>query len=131
MIVVDTSALMAIILGEPEREAYLEILDKSTGVALSSGTMIEILLVSHSRGSEKLGAEVEALVASFDIEIVPPGLAEIEAAHDGLVRFGKGSGHPARLNFGDLFSYALAKSRNLPLLFKGDDFSQTDLESAA
>lgn len=64
-------------------------------------------------------------------EIVPPGLAEIEAAYAAFVAYGKGSGHPANLNFGDLFSYAIAKVRGIPLLFKGDDFSRTDIQSAA
>jgi ribonuclease VapC len=64
-------------------------------------------------------------------EIVPPGPADMDAAYSAFVVFGKGSGHTAGLNFGDLFSYALAKVRNLPLLFKGNDFSETDIRSAA
>ena len=63
-------------------------------------------------------------------EMVPPGVAEMDAAYAAFVAFGKGSGHSAGLNFGDVFSYALAKVRGLPLLFKGDDFSKTDLRSA-
>ncbi len=63
-------------------------------------------------------------------EIVPAGEAERNAAFAAFVAYGKGSGHPAQLNFGDLFSYALAKVRNLPLLFKGDNFSQTDITAA-
>jgi len=62
--------------------------------------------------------------------IVSPGSLEVDAAYSAFVAFGKGSGHPASLNFGDLFSYALAKVRGLPLLYKGDDFSQTDIASA-
>jgi ribonuclease VapC len=64
------------------------------------------------------------------IEQVPPSSAESQIAYHGFVRFGKGR-HPAALNFGDLFAYALAKSRSLPLLFKGDDFTQSDLERAS
>jgi ribonuclease VapC len=63
-------------------------------------------------------------------EMVAPGAAEMDAAYSAFVAFGRGSGHPAALNFGDLFSYALAKVRGLPLLYKGDDFSQTDVASA-
>lgn len=63
-------------------------------------------------------------------EIVAPGLEEAAAAYAAFVAFGKGSGHPAALNFGDVFSYALAKVRNLPLLYKGEDFSQTDIVAA-
>ena len=62
--------------------------------------------------------------------MVAPGAAEMDAAYSAFVAFGRGSGHPAALNFGDLFSYALAKVRGLPLLYKGDDFSQTDVASA-
>ena len=64
-------------------------------------------------------------------EIVAPGKAEMDAAYTAFVAYGKGSGHPAGLNFGDLFSYALAKVRGVPLLFKGNDFLHTDIESAA
>jgi ribonuclease VapC len=63
-------------------------------------------------------------------EVVPPGQAETDAAYAAFVAYGKGSGHPAALNFGDIFSYALAKVRDSPLLFKGDDFAQTDIVSA-
>jgi ribonuclease VapC len=63
-------------------------------------------------------------------EIVPPGPAETDAAYAAFVAFGKGSGHPAGLNFGDVFSYALAKVRALPLLYKGGDFAETDIGSA-
>jgi ribonuclease VapC len=64
-------------------------------------------------------------------ELVSPDAREVEIAYQAFVAYGRGSGHPAALNFGDVFSYALAKSRNLPLLFKGDDFARTDLERAA
>lgn len=64
-------------------------------------------------------------------EIIPPGIAELEAAYAAFAIYGRGSGHPANLNFGDLFPYALAKIRRLPLLFKGNDFSRTDIQSAA
>ncbi|MEA2754563.1 MAG: ribonuclease VapC [Aliidongia sp.] len=63
-------------------------------------------------------------------ELVTPGVAEMDAAYATFIVFGKGSGHPAGLNFGDLFSYALAKVRNLPLLYKGNDFAQTDVRNA-
>lgn len=63
-------------------------------------------------------------------ELVPPGSAEMDAAYAAFVAYGKGSGHPAGLNSGDVFSYALAKVRGLPLLFKGEDFAQTDIEAA-
>lgn len=130
MIVVDTSALMAIILGEPERDDFIEVLDCAEAVLISSGTMIETLLVAHRRGHDALVARVEALVDAFGITIAAPGPAEIAAALGGHARYGKGTGHPAQLNFGDLFAYALATSRDLPLLFKGEDFAATDVRAA-
>jgi ribonuclease VapC len=74
--------------------------------------------------------QVNALVLAYGIEIAPPGLPETDYAHAANVRYGKGSGHRAQLNFGDLFAYALAKSRDIPLLFKGHDFAHTDIMSA-
>jgi ribonuclease VapC len=66
----------------------------------------------------------------FDAEIVPPDAEQADIAHEAFVTYGKGHGHPAGLNFGDLFSYALAKARCVPLLYKGGDFAQTDIAAA-
>jgi ribonuclease VapC len=74
--------------------------------------------------------EVNALILAYAIEIAATGAPEAELAHLANITYGKGSGHPAQLNFGDLFSYALAKSRDMPLLYKGDDFGKTDIASA-
>jgi ribonuclease VapC len=131
MIVVDSSALLAIALDEPERATFREILKQSNTALISSGSVIEVRMVAYSRGGYRFVALLDAIIAEYRLEIVPPTLVEIEASQSAFVTFGKGSGHPAQLNFGDLFSYALAKSRNLPLLFKGDDFNQTDIEPAA
>lgn len=130
MIAVDTSALMAIVLGEPERETILEILDSTEVVMISHGTLIEVRMVCYRRGGEGLVTKLDRLIAAMGIDIVMAGPREVDSAHQGCVRFGKGSGHPAQLSFGDLFSYALAKSRGMPLLFKGAGFARTDLTPA-
>ncbi len=130
MIAVDTSALIAIVLNEPERDVFLAVLDEASAVVMSSASLVETRLVAWSRGQQSLVEEVNALILAYGIEIAPTSKPDAESAHNANVTFGKGSGHPAQLNFGDLFGYALAKTRGLPLLFKGDDFSRTDIESA-
>ena len=84
-------------------------------------------MVVHGRRGERGVVLLNDLLRLPMFEWIAPGAAEAEAAHSAFVAFGKGSGHPARLNFGDVFSYALAKTRGLPLLFKGDDFVLTDI----
>ena len=128
MIAIDSSALMAIILDEPERKSFLDSLDRAEKALVSAATLIESRMVAHGKGGEKLVLALDEIVQGYTMEIVPPGPAEIEIAHAAFVKYGKGNGHPAQLNFGDLFSYALAKSRGVPLLFKGDDFALTDVE---
>ena len=130
MIAIDSSALMAIILDEPERKSFLDSLDRAEKALVSAATLIESRMVAHGKGGEKLVLALDEIVQGYTMEIVPPGPAEIEIAHAAFVTYGKGNGHPAQLNFGDLFSYALAKSRGVPLLFKGDDFALTDVEVA-
>ena len=87
-------------------------------------------MVVHGRRGQRAVVLVDDLIRLPLFELVAPGPKEMDAAYAAFVAFGKGSGHPASLNFGDVFSYALAKVRGLPLLFKGDDFSQTDIASA-
>lgn len=130
MIAVDTSALVAILLGEDERDAYLAILDSADGISISAGTVIEARMVAHGRGGPSLRQKLDLLCKDYQINIISPGEEEIEFAQHGFATYGKGSGHPAQLNFGDLFAYALAKARGIPLLFKGSDFAQTDVTSA-
>ena len=87
-------------------------------------------MMVHGRRGQGAVVLVDDLIRLPLFELVAPGPAEMDAAYAAFVAFGKGSGHPAGLNFGDVFSYALAKVRGLPLLFKGDDFSQTDIANA-
>lgn len=125
MIVVDTSALVAICCGEPTRDACIDALDQHA-TCISAGTLVECFVTAEWKG---VGGEMRKLVAALAPEVVP--VTEEMAYQAQLVyrQWGKGM-HPAALNFGDCFSYVVAKQRRLPLLFVGNDFSQTDIESA-
>lgn len=130
MIAIDTSALAAIAFEEPEWKAYETAILETDQVLISAVTVVEARMVIHRRRGERGLECLEAILASPMIEIASPGPVELDIAHDAFVRFGKGSGHRAALNFGDLFAYALAKSRGVPLLYKGEDFANTDIASA-
>lgn len=126
MIAVDTSALMAIVLGEAEADACMTVLKAETEVLISAGTLAEALIVADRRA---IGEEISRLIGGLGFEIVsvtPASARRIAAAY---ARWGRGL-HPAGLNFGDCFSYEVAKAHSCPLLYVGDDFSKTDLESA-
>ena len=88
-------------------------------------------MVVQGRRGQRAVVLLDDLLRLPVFELVPPAVAEMNAAFAAFIAYGKGSGHPASLNFGDVFSYALAKVRHLPLLFKGDDFSKTDIARAA
>lgn len=130
MIVADTSAIVAIAFAEPEREAFVAALERAERTLVSSVTAVEARMVVHARRGQRAVVLVDDLLRLPFFEIVPPGAAEMDAAYAAFVAFGKGNGHPAALNFGDVFSYALAKTRGLPLLYKGRDFAETDIASA-
>ncbi|MDZ4250993.1 MAG: type II toxin-antitoxin system VapC family toxin [Sulfuritalea sp.] len=130
MIVVDTSVLAAIAFAEPERESFVRTIEESGKTLISTVSVVEARMVVHGRRGHRAVVMLDDLLRLPVFEMVPPGPAETDAAYAAFVAYGKGSGHPAGLNFGDVFSYALAKVRNLPLLFKGDDFGQTDIVSA-
>jgi ribonuclease VapC len=129
MIVVDTSAVVAMVLGEPEREAIVRAIQQAEKALISTVSVLEARMVIHGRRGQRAVVLVDDLLRLPVFEMVPPGVEEADAAYAAFVAFGKGSGHPAGLNFGDVFSYALAKVRGLPLLFKGDVFAQTDVVS--
>lgn len=131
MIVVDTSAIVAIAFAEPEREAFVGAILSANKVLICTVSVVEARRVVHGRRGQRAVVLVDDLLRLPLFEVVAPGVAEMDAASAAFVAFGKGSGHPASLNFGDVFSYALAKVRGLPLLFKGDDFSQTDIANAS
>lgn len=124
--VIDTSSLVCIILGEPDAKLYIGALASQPGNSISAVNWLEAMMVVNSRRGETGTHELQALLVLARAEIVPVDARMAQLAFAAWLRFGKGR-HPAALNFGDCFSYALAKLRDEPLLFKGDDFSKTDL----
>jgi len=130
MIAVDTSALVAIAFAEPERETFLQTIQNAGKALICTVSVVETRMVVHSRRGQRAVILVDDLLRLPPFELVAPGPAEMDAAYAAFVAYGKGSGHPAGLNFGDVFSYALAKVRGLSLLYKGDDFAQTDIGNA-
>jgi ribonuclease VapC len=126
VIVVETSALMAIVLDDPDADDIAEVLARADELAISAATVAEALIVARRRG---VGEAMAALNAGLGAAIAPVTPADAETVADAYDRWGKGV-DPAGLNFGDRFAYALAKSRACPLLFVGHDFAQTDVESA-
>ena len=131
MIAVDSSALIAILRREPEADSFLEVIAGADRCVLSSVSLLETSMVLAGRtGTAAAWTGLDALIARAGMQVVAQDAQLAEAARDAFVRFGKGR-HPAALNMGDCASYALAKTRNLPLLFKGADFPKTDLVAAA
>lgn len=127
MIAVDTSSLVAVVLGEPDAERHLERLRRDAAL-LSSVSLVEATIVVEARQGADAVRDLELLVdATAEIVAVDEAHARVAVAAWG--RFGKGR-HPAGLNFGDCFSYAVAHLAGIPLLYKGDDFAQTDLAAA-
>ena len=129
MMVADTSALMAVVNRELESQAFADAMIDDGEVLVSTATAVEFVIVAMNRGDEIHRCAVDLLGRPF-VQLVPLDDAQLWVAVDAHRRFGRGR-HPASLNFGDTFVYALASVRRLPLLFKGDDFAQTDIISAA
>lgn len=125
MIAADTSALIAVVLGEPDAERFLAAL-RSNAVSISAVSLTEASIVAEARQGADAARDLELLAAAVVDRVVAVDEAHARAAAGAWRRFGKGR-HPASLNFGDCFAYATASLANLPLLFKGDDFTQTDL----
>lgn len=128
MIAVDTSAMLIILLAEEEAPAFRDLMGEAGRALVSAGTAIEFAVVA-SRDDDLFAAALAFLNEPF-IDIEPVSAAQAAVAAEAYRRYGKGH-HPAGLNLGDIFAYALARERGVPLLFKGDDFSQTDIEDAA
>lgn len=124
--VIDTSALVAILSDEPERTAFAEAIERDPNRLISAVSVVEASLVLESRYGEDAVDDLDLLLAKTAARIVPCSVDDIPRIRLAYRRFGKGR-HPAGLNFGDCFSYALAISTGEPLLFKGADFSQTDV----
>ena len=126
MIVVDTSALMAIVLNEASAATCMSVLETETEVLISAGTVAESLIVA---GRRNVSTEMSTLIEDLGFTIVPVTAAEARRVALAYARWGRGV-HPAGLNFGDCFAYALANDNGCPLLFVDDDFARTDLARA-
>ncbi|MBT9445593.1 MAG: type II toxin-antitoxin system VapC family toxin [Hyphomonadaceae bacterium] len=126
MIVVDTSALMAVLLREPEAGGCITALDTADDIVISAATLAEALVVSRLRST---GVEMEQLIEALGCEVAPVTEAVAQRVARAYQRWGKGV-HPAALNFGDCFAYALAEEHACPLLYVGGDFARTDIRSA-
>lgn len=130
MIVVDTSALLAIIQKEPECETYLQAIRSADRVAVCSVSALEAGIVLHARRGSDGTHELFDLIDGMAIDIVAFDAALASAAIAAFARYGKGQHSGARLNLGDCAAYALAKVMKAPLLFKGNDFAATDIAAA-
>ena len=128
--VIDSSALVAILRREPEEQAFRSAIKLASTRLLSASTRVETGIVALGLAGEVGLEQVDALLDTLRVETVPVSADHARLAIDAFRHFGKRR-HPAGLNFGDCFSYALAKATGEPLLFKGDDFAQTDIKRAA
>ncbi|MBD2293566.1 type II toxin-antitoxin system VapC family toxin [Anabaena sphaerica FACHB-251] len=124
--VIDTSAIMAIIYGETEELIFMELISDTEECLLSSPSYVEASIVLGTKHGQQGIENLNLLIAALSITIVPFTVEQAQLASEAFLKFGKGR-HPAKLNMGDCFSYALAKSTNQPLLFKGNDFIYTDV----
>ncbi len=127
--VIDTSAIVAILLREPEADRLVAAIDKADTRHISAATVVETSLVMMGRLGEPAEAYLGQFLRAIAALVVPVDEEQVALARDGGSRFGRGR-HPAGLNYGDCFSYALAIARREPLLFVGSDFSQTDVDRA-
>src|SRR2546423_10995092 len=125
MMAIDSSALMAIALGEERGEACAAALETDQEVIVSAGTVAEALVVAARRN---VNAQMQRLIEDMGIEVIPVTLNSAQRVAEAYSRWGKGV-HPAALNLGDCFAYALAEENKCPLLYVGNDFSKTDIKS--
>jgi ribonuclease VapC len=126
--IVDSSALVAMLRGEADATRYTESLRRAGGARISSATYVEFAAVIDGQGDPVLSGAIDEVLRTYAIAIEPLTEAQARIARTAYQQFGKGSGHPARLNVGDCFAYALARDFGEPLLFKGQDFALTDIE---
>lgn len=125
--IVDTSVLIAVHEGEADGSAYLETMRNEPHLKMSAGTLLEASIVLDARQPNRTSRRLDRLIADLRIETIPVDGELVRIARAAYRDFGRGSGHPAKLNFGDCFAYALASQTGEPLLFKGDDFGHTDV----
>ncbi len=127
--IIDASAIIAILFEEPEADHSLSAIAAASSRRISVATLLETTIVLESRAGSGAGRELDAFLARAQIELEPVTPEQAQTARQAWRRFGKGN-HPAGLNFGDCFVYALAQATREPLLFKGRDFELTDIPAA-
>ena len=127
--IVDSSAILAVLYREQDAARYEKAIASAARPRMSVANLLETSIVLEGRGGEAAGHELDLFLRDAGIELAPVTVEHMEAARRAWRRFGKGN-HPASLNFGDCFAYALADLMDEPLLFKGGDFAQTDIEAA-
>ena len=127
MIVVDTSAFMAVAMDEPGADACSDALAKAAEIVISAGTLAETLVVARRRN---IGPAIERLISGLGCQVAPVTKLDAFKVAEAYAQWGRGV-HPAGLNYGDCFAYALARQRACPLLFVGSDFSKTDIAKAS
>ena len=130
MMAVDTSALIAILEGEPEADAFLHALEDAESICLSAVSLLEATMVARQRKGYDGESDLAELLQIIGATIIPFDEAMARLAIHGFKQYVRGSQSRAKLNFGDCAAYALAKSLGAPLLYKGGDFSETDIVSA-
>jgi ribonuclease VapC len=126
-VIVDTSALVAIVFGEPDAAQFERALGSSPVNRISAATYLEVSIVIDRARNPLVSRRLDEILAVAGCVIEPVSESQARIAREAYRDFGRGSGHRARLNFGDCFAYALARELNEPLLFKGDDFGHTDI----
>ena len=128
--IIDTSAVIAILGDEPDRPDFERAIAHAARPRMSAAAFVEVAIVVDSRGNPLLSRVFDDFIADAEIVVESVTASQAKIAREAYRDFGRGSGHPARLNFGDCFSYALAKDADDDLLFKGNDFTHTDVRSA-
>ena len=128
--IVDSSAIVAILKQEPDWQRFAAKLDEADDISISAGTYFETSIVIGRLNDPIMNRQIDELIEEFSIKVEPFTADQAHIAQQAYRDFGKGSGHPANLNFGDCFAYALARVKRERLLYKGDDFVHTDVRSA-
>jgi ribonuclease VapC len=128
--IIDTSVLVAIITAEADAPTFAMAMDRAKTLRISAASYLEAFIVLNRRRDPVLNKKLDELIEEVEIVVEPVTVEQAKIAREAYRDFGKGSGHPANLNFGDCFSYALARDKREPMLWKGNDFGHTGIRSA-
>jgi ribonuclease VapC len=127
-VIVDASAILAVYLKEDDAEHFARLMLNAEALFMSAPCYVELCLAAASKHGAEAVDDIDAQLALWGVEIITLDQHAAKLAVSAFLRYGEGRGHPAQLNFGDSISYAMSKTEAMPLLFKGDDFSHTDVE---